>query len=106
MQNLTLVSEDNRRKLFEFGEGLWKCAKYVEVKEDCIIGNHYHKLKDECFLLTEGEMIVTLGADVNKVSAPCVIDVPRGTYHKFEAKKGCKIVGLCSEGFNKHDDHL
>lgn len=47
--NLKLVSEDNRRSLYEFGEGEWKCAKYLDIKHDCVVGGHYHMEKDECF---------------------------------------------------------
>ncbi len=106
MQSLRLVSEDQRRKLYEFGEGLWRCAKYLEIKQDSVIGNHYHKLKDECFLLLDGEMEVTLDGVKSDVKAPCVIEVPRNVYHVFKVKAGSRILGLCSELFNKEDDNI
>ena len=116
MQSLKLVSEDSRRKLFEFGEGIWKVAKYIEVSQDCEIGSHYHKEKDEFFLLIDGEMEYTLASksDVSltyyvynrRVTAPFAISVPRGTFHTFKIKAGSRMIGLCSELFNKCDDHI
>jgi mannose-6-phosphate isomerase-like protein (cupin superfamily) len=101
-----LKSEDSRRKLYEFGEGSWVCAKYLEIKQDCVIGDHYHLNKDECFLLVEGEMGMTLGGEVSYVKAPAVINVPRGVKHTFRVKAGSKIVGLVSEKFDVTDDHI
>lgn len=104
---LTLVSEDSRRALYEFGEGDWKIAKYIEVKEDSVIGDHYHLNKDECFLLVEGQIEeLFIGEEsVKNINAPSVVDVPRGTYHKFLIKGGSKLIGLMSELYNKQDDH-
>lgn len=108
--SLKLVNQDHRRSLYEFGEGKWKCAKYIEVKDDCEIGGHYHLKKDECFLLLEGEMKVKVGQGVElkvfTVHAPAVVEVPKGMYHSFTVKRGSKIVGLMSEKYNKQDDHM
>lgn len=109
--SLKLVSEDHRRSLFEFGEGKWKCAKYVEIKEDSIIGNHFHLEKDECFLLIEGEISGLYLEDrktpvSENIKAPYAFNVPRGIYHKFNIKAGSKLIGLMSEHYNKEDDHV
>jgi hypothetical protein len=109
--SLKIVSEDWRRSLYEFGEGKWKCAKYVEVKDNCEIGNHFHLLKDECFLLVDGviEELYLENRDeptMINIKAPFVIDVPRGLYHKFKIKAGSKLIGLMSEEYNHNDDHV
>jgi hypothetical protein len=89
----------------------WKCAKYVEVNEDSEIGNHYHLLKDECFLLVDREISELYLEDREEpaerdINAPYVINVPRGLYHKFKIKAGSRLIGLMSEHYNQHDDHV
>lgn len=109
--SLKIVSEDWRRSLYEFGEGQWKIAKLVHVKEDSVIGNHFHLEKDECFLLVEGEIIELYLENreeslIKNIKAPFVINVPRGLYHKFNIKAGSKLVGLMSEQYKPEDDHV
>src|SRR5262245_57901921 len=103
--SLKLVSNDSRRSLFEFGEGNWKIGKYIEVKEDSELGNHFHKEKDECFLLIEGE-IKELELDnltLCCVKAPFSFTVPKGMRHRFSIKAGSKLIGLQSELYNPQD---
>ena len=47
LENIKAISKDNRRELFEYGDnGVWKVSKYLKIKEDCVLGNHYHKNKE------------------------------------------------------------
>lgn len=110
VSKLEPVSIDSRRSLTEFGMGgTWKVCKYLEITEDCIIGDHYHKQKDECFFLAKGSSDLILGSDHGaqflKVVAPEFIDVPRGTYHKFTIMKGSILIGLASEEHDPTDDY-
>lgn len=112
--NLTLVSEDSRRKLFEFGKGYnWKIGKYIEVTEDCKIGGHYHKNKDELFLIVSGKIGYSL-SDVNNGGNAAIIQyaekgeciiVPRNTYHNFYCSAGTIIIGLATELHDDNDDN-
>jgi mannose-6-phosphate isomerase-like protein (cupin superfamily) len=96
-----LVSEDGRRKLSEFGNGgNWKVCKVVEMKETAIIGDHYHKNKDEMFLLIDGGGTFTVGDKTQTVSAPFSVFIPRHTYHSFRLYRGSVLLGLASE---EHD---
>jgi hypothetical protein len=109
--SLTLVSDDSRRSLYEFGQGEWKCAKYLEIKEDSVIGDHYHKLKDEYFLLVSGEieeliMNDGIGPVMKSIRPPFAFAVPRWTYHKFKVKAGSILIGLQSELYDKTDDYV
>lgn len=108
LKKLEPVSVDNRRSLTEFGDGLWRCAKYVEVKTDCVIGGHLHKKKNEFFFLVEGEIEeLIIGDEIHKnVKAPMTIDVPWGVFHSFKIKAGSKLIGLCSQKFDKTDDYV
>lgn len=100
------ISIDHRRALSEFGlGGTWKVCKYLEITEHCVIGDHYHKAKDECFFLASGSGMVKLSASAYLIHAPSFINVPRGTYHAFSLEKGSILIGLASEDHDPSDDH-
>jgi mannose-6-phosphate isomerase-like protein (cupin superfamily) len=103
---LNKVSEDNRRAIFEFGNGgNWKVCKLLNIKEDCVIGDHYHKNKDECFLLISGEADVILDGKLFEVEPFTVIDVPKFVHHTFNIKNGSLLLCLASQEHNPKDDH-
>jgi len=103
---IKLVSEDARRKLSEFGEGgNWKVCKVLEAKTDCWVGNHYHKLKDEMFLLIEGSGTFVLEQQTRVEQAPFSLFVKRGQYHAFNLKKGSVLIGLATELHDPKDDY-
>ena len=104
--DLKLVSEDGRRKLSEFGNGgNWKVCKVLEAKEDCWVGNHYHKLKDEMFVLLEGSGTFVLEEETRFQHAPFSLFVKRGQYHAFNLTKGSVLLGLASELHDPEDDY-
>jgi GDPmannose 4,6-dehydratase len=100
MQKLNPVHEDSRRKLTSFPE-----AKMLEVKEDCILGKHYHKIKTEHFLLSHGKAILTI-QDKEPVSMEIgkIYTVNPGELHTFDIKKGSILIGLNSKKFDPLDD--
>lgn len=103
---LKLVSEDTRRKLSEFGNGgTWKVCKILEATTDCRVGDHYHKLKDEMFVLLEGSGRFDVDNESNIHHAPYSVFVPRGTYHSFELVKGSVLIGLATELHDPTDDY-
>lgn len=103
---LKLVSEDDRRKLSEFGNGgHWKVCKVLEAKQDCWVGNHYHKLKDEMFLLIEGSGTFVVEQNTEVQHAPFSILIKHGNYHAFNLKKGSILLGLASEEHDPKDDY-
>lgn len=104
--DLKLVSEDARRKLFEFGDGgVWKVCKILELKDECWVGEHYHKLKDEMFVLVSGSGTFVLGDITSVENAPFSIFVERGKYHAFKLDKGSVLIGLCTELHDPKDDY-
>jgi quercetin dioxygenase-like cupin family protein len=106
VSKLEPISIDSRRALTEFGlGGNWKVCKYLEITEDCVIGHHYHKLKDESFFLSKGSGNAILGGSEYSIKAPCFIDVPRGIYHAFNLEKGSILIGLASEEHDPSDDY-
>lgn len=103
---LKTTSSDDRRTLSEFGIGsFWRAAKYIEVHRDSRIGDHFHKLKDECFLLSKGDGVILLDGVGTYVFAPTIINVPRGTHHVFTLGKGSILIGLSSEEHDPGDDY-
>lgn len=103
---LKLVSEDDRRRLSEFGEGrIWKVCKVIQVKEDSWVGTHYHKLKDEMFVLLEGSGTFVMENETRFEHAPFSLFVPRNNYHAFNLKKGSVLIGLSTELHDSKDDY-
>lgn len=103
---LKLVSEDERRKLSEFGNGgTWKVCKVLEFKKDAWVGNHYHKNKDEMFLLLEGSGTFVIDKKTFGKNAPYSVLVSAGQYHSFKLTKGSVLICLASELHDPNDDH-
>jgi len=48
--------------------------------------------EQESLYLIEGEARVTVGDDIEKVSAPSKIEIPEKTYHKIEALTDIKMI--------------
>lgn len=98
--------EDDRRVLFDWAQGDFKSAKAVIVKKAIAIGDHYHKNKDEYFLLLQGEfMELTVGEKTERnIKAPYSVKIPRGVYHKFVCVEGSILLGVASELFDETDE--
>jgi len=104
---------DERRTLIEFGDnGNWKLCKVVEVKKDCILGKHYHKEKDESFMLVSGSG--TIQVDSPNEIVPHIREkmklfkeyfVPANMIHEFSLTKNSILIGLCSKEFDPKDDY-
>lgn len=108
MLNLTPEHEDERRKLFSFPE-----AKVLEVKEDSILGKHYHKKKTEIFILSSGTCTLQrefvkdgkrMGFNRIKMKPGEMQVINPFYYHEFHIKKGSVLIGLNSEPFTGDDD--
>ena len=94
--------EDERRTLIEWSGG--KVSKALIAKCDCVVGDHYHRKKEERFLLLRGSATVTIGMTRAGVIAPYEFVVRRNTYHRFELSKGSILLGVCSEEFDPTDE--
>lgn len=101
------VSKDSRRALYEFGiGGVWKVSKLIKVKSDCMIGGHFHKKKDELFLVLSGLVRYSMCTKSGIAGPDETINVPRGTYHSFECTAGTTMICLASELHDPNDDHI
>jgi hypothetical protein len=95
--------EDNRRKLEDFPEG-----KLITAKEDCVVGNHYHKIKTEMFVLSSGACMfrkTVLGRtfEMDLEIGELITCYPY-EYHEFHLKKGSVLIGLCSHLYDPNDE--
>lgn len=110
-KEVTIVSDDHRRTLAEFGNGYnWRVGKYVVVKDRLPIGDHYHKLKTELFLIISGEVKYQLQYENGMVSTGTakqgkLIEVPPNTYHVFYCEPGTIFIGLATEEHDPTDDY-
>ena len=101
MKKLSNFHEDHRRRLHSFPE-----AKLLEIKEDCVIGEHYHKIKTEKFILCEGEAnLLIRGLDPQAMKIGKIYTVLPEQHHSFDIKAGSVLVGLNSTSYDPKDDY-
>lgn len=99
-----IINEDHRRILYEFGNGGdWKVAKYVEIKETCLLGNHYHKNKDELFLII-GDAEITLNGESKFIQGINEIMVKAGTIHTFRMFPKSFLICLATREHDPNDE--
>lgn len=97
-----MIHEDERRTLESFPE-----AKIIKVKQDCVIGHHYHKIKTEKFILAEGEChLYTHSEHLHKqMKIGELIEIPPFMYHFFDIKKDSVLIGINSHPYDPTDDY-
>ena len=101
MKKLSSFHEDHRRRLHSFPE-----AKLLEIKEDCTIGNHYHKIKTEKFILCKGEATLLIkDGETTPMQIGKIYTVLPEQHHTFNIKASSVLVGLNSMPFDPKDDY-
>lgn len=101
------INNDERRTLIEWISDTPFCmAKAVLVKTHSVIGNHYHKEKNETFLLLQGYALrVVIGDTVQGgVHAPALFEVPKGAFHSFELEAGSILLGVADRPHDPEDE--
>ena len=98
-----MIHEDERRTLESFPE-----AKVITAKKRCILGDHYHKIKTEKFILLSGTAIIMFAGedyvDYKWMEMGKVYDVNPGIKHAFDIFEGSILLGLCSHPYDPEDD--
>lgn len=96
-----MIHSDERRTLEDFPEG-----KLITAKDKCFLGNHYHKIKTEKFILVKGEGKVSLNDDhPSKLRIGEMITVYPTVMHWFSLTPGSVMIGLCSHPYDPTDDY-
>ncbi|MCR5030682.1 MAG: N-acetylneuraminate synthase family protein [Selenomonadaceae bacterium] len=82
-------------KFYETGAVLIDCVNREYCKKILIVmpGQnhpcHYHKEKEETFVILHGELFIVMDGEEKKLSKGDVITVERGARHSFSSKNGC-----------------
>lgn len=99
--------EDERRLLIDWSDAYpIEGCKIVTAKKDCILGEHYHKIKNERFMLLQGEASVKLNKkpeEKMKVGVPVLVSP--NTRHKFTLTKGSILACLVDKPYDPRDDY-
>ena len=99
-----MTHEDDRRTLtsipYKDGE-----IKVIITKEDCELGNHYHKVKRENFTLMRGSACITIDGMESKMLVGLVYLVDINEKHSFEIEKNSILYCICSHPYDKEDDY-
>lgn len=98
--------EDERRIIYDWVNDEVKQVKIVYVKDEISIGDHYHLKKDERFFLAHGRFKeLQLGEEIlYDLSAPYIVEVPAGTYHRFICEIGSILIGVATKEFDESDE--
>lgn len=76
------------------------CCKLLFVKKGYQCSLHYHKVKDEMFLLSKGHIRLELGKKVLYLREGNFVRVPPGTLHRFRGLEDSVMVEISTH----HDD--
>jgi len=98
LDKISTVHNDERRILQSFPE-----AKLIEAHKDCELGNHYHKIRDEYFVLLDGDAQCVNGRSTSDMLIGEIIHIPHGKRHTFKLSKGTKLIGLSTHPYDPSD---
>lgn len=98
--------EDKRRTLIEWVDNfpILSC-KVLIAKEECEVGNHYHKNKDEIFYLLKGTGEVELDGISEVISAGYKVYIPAMMRHSFILTKDSILLGAATKPYDKSDEY-
>lgn len=94
------MHEDQRRILED-----WPEAKFITAKQACVLGDHYHKIKTERFILLKGECIALIGMETFHMQVGRMYEVKPNTRHSFNISTGSVLLGVCSHPYDPNDDY-
>lgn len=97
---------DDRRILIEWIKDFpVRTCKALIIKKDCMLGDHYHKNKDEIFYLLYGSGEVTLNGETEKLKEGDIVFAGRGIKHTFKLKKQSILLEAGTKPFDPKDDY-
>ena len=109
LNNNIFIDEDERRCFIEWIEDADVCSlKVLIMKSDAIVGKHYHKKKDEHFLLLTGtaKKVIIGSEEYTNISAPYKWVAPKNTYHSFDLINGSILLSAATKPFDSVDDYV
>lgn len=100
-------SNDERRKLYDWDVNFnCKSIKLIYLNPGNTVGKHFHKKKDELFVLSNGNLKMVKIGDTSyyEVKAPAAWIIPKETYHEYFSEEQITLLCLASEKFDHSDD--
>lgn len=98
--------EDERRSLVEYiSDFPIRTSKILTVKENSVLGNHYHKLKDDIFYLLKGSGTAVINNRATDFKKGDCLLVKKGTSHAFTLKKGSILIESSTTPYDKTDEY-
>lgn len=76
------------------------CCKILSVKKGYQCSLHYHKSKDETFVVTEGHVRLELGKEVLHLRPGAFVRIPPNTHHRFTGIENSLIMEVSTH----HDE--
>ena len=96
-----MIHEDERRILED-----WPEAKIITAKQTCVLGDHYHKIKTERFILVSGSANLMIdNSRIYSMEIGKIYTVVPNQKHKFSLITGSVLIGLCSHPYDPTDDY-
>jgi quercetin dioxygenase-like cupin family protein len=96
-----MIHEDDRRILED-----WPEAKIITAKQNCTLGNHYHKVKTEKFIMVSGIIFVSInGGSFFRMMKGELLTVHPGEKHTFDMSEDAVMIGICSHAYDPKDDY-
>ena len=99
---MSLQSKDKRRSLYEFE---YPVTKILDIHKDCLVGNHYHKKRDETFILLRGRGISLIDDVTKDMGLHEEFAVRRGKLHSFYLFKGSLLLEFATKKYDPKDDY-
>lgn len=102
MNSMKPVNKDNRRSLYEYE---YPVTKILVAHKDCEVGNHYHKRKEELFILVSGLGYASIGNKGGQMRLLKEYKIEKNVFHTFYLKKGAVLIGFCTRKYDPKDDY-
>lgn len=104
--NLPVIKhEDERRILIEWISDFHiRNCKALIVKEDCELGNHYHKNKVDTFLFLKGAGTFRIGNHSGDLIEGNCYRAGLGVPHTFHLKSGSILLEASTTPYDKEDE--
>lgn len=100
---------DSRRNLYDWNvDFTCKSIKLIELFPGNTVGKHYHKEKEELFILTNGvlDKIIIGTKEFFNIKSPAAWLIKKGVYHEYNTKNKITLLCLASKEFDSKDDFI
>ena len=102
----TIKHEDDRRLLVEYIKDYpIRTSKVLYVKDNQMLGSHYHKAKDDIFFLVRGNGTAIIDNVAREFEEGDCLLVRAGEKHAFTLDKGSILIESSTTPYDKTDEY-